>query len=610
MADIRATPVSNRAAYYLAGLLDSANEAVSKPFGFENDPVRGLTNLLGVPSMVKTLENVAYGMPNTTGTGMATQLRPEAKETVANLLPMAPGAGKAAVKGAVAAGKYAAPVVGGALDNYAFKSGLQLPIFAGEGAKTADLGKLATAKTLDKAGAANKDIWRQTGWFKGVDGKWRFEIDDSPASFGLVMNNRPQKMQQAFKHEEMYSAYPSLGSVEFTRVPSSSLGNYNGNAGVNLWGEPAIQVSDRLTLADPAKSTLLHELQHVIQDKEGFGRGGNMQVARDVIAERKDYQRLFDEANEATKNATDPIAAKNAASARQHYGLRLGKMAFLKDLPESEVYRRLAGEAESRAVQARMNMTPQERARFFPLDSYDVPINELIVRDSSAPYYASIFNGQRMGLLETPFDKAHKVAQENATKMLGLPPNNTAMDRAKALGFDADAYHATPHDFQQFKAGGNDPTLSGEAIWLSPYKDYYAAAHNIGGYKGNYVQGTQVMPLKVRLKSTMELDDQNMLDWARAVYADGSREFPQLMSPKTAKDVRADYGSIIFDGEKIGMGKNTNEMVIFDPKNIRSSFAAFDPARINEPDLLAAGIPLGLIAGSDIELPKPKKVKK
>lgn len=126
MADVRSTPISNYPAYYGAGLLSSLNEAVSKPFGYENDPVRALTNLLGIPAFVKTLENTAYGMPNTRGAGMATQLRPEAKETVGALLPVAPGAARLAARGAVAGGKYIAPQVGGLLDDYATKTGLQM----------------------------------------------------------------------------------------------------------------------------------------------------------------------------------------------------------------------------------------------------------------------------------------------------------------------------------------------------------------------------------------------------------------------------------------------------------------------------------------------------
>jgi hypothetical protein len=133
MADIRQTPVSNYPAYYGAGLLNYINEAASKPFGYENDPVRALTNLLGIPSAVKTLENTAYGMPNVLGTGMATQLRPEAKETMGNLLPMAPAAARLAAKGAVATGKYIAPQLGNMAEQYAVNTGLLSPVIAYHG---------------------------------------------------------------------------------------------------------------------------------------------------------------------------------------------------------------------------------------------------------------------------------------------------------------------------------------------------------------------------------------------------------------------------------------------------------------------------------------------
>jgi hypothetical protein len=98
MADIRPTPVSNYPAYYGAGLLSGLNEAVSKPFGYENDPVRNITNLMWIPGTVKTLENIAYGLPNVSGSGFATQLRPEAKDLAGNLMPLASGGAARAVR--------------------------------------------------------------------------------------------------------------------------------------------------------------------------------------------------------------------------------------------------------------------------------------------------------------------------------------------------------------------------------------------------------------------------------------------------------------------------------------------------------------------------------
>lgn len=51
--------------------------------------------------------------------------------------------------------------------------------FAGEKAKTANIQKLHQAKALQAEGVDNETIRQQTGWFQGMDKKWRVEIDDS-----------------------------------------------------------------------------------------------------------------------------------------------------------------------------------------------------------------------------------------------------------------------------------------------------------------------------------------------------------------------------------------------------------------------------------------------
>lgn len=79
---------------------------------------------------------------------------------------------------------------------------------------------------------------------------------------------------------------------------------------------------------------------------------------------------------------------------------------------------------------------------------------------------------------------------------------------------------------------------------------------------------------------------------------------------KVTKELKAlGYNGII---DKSGKGGGATHPVVipFDPGQIRSRFAQFDPARIGEPDLLAAGIPLGLIAGTEVEIPKKPKKKK
>lgn len=49
--------------------------------------------------------------------------------------------------------------------------------FGGENARRADLDALEQAKKMELQGVAADTIFRETGWFTGADGKWRFEID-------------------------------------------------------------------------------------------------------------------------------------------------------------------------------------------------------------------------------------------------------------------------------------------------------------------------------------------------------------------------------------------------------------------------------------------------
>jgi hypothetical protein len=51
--------------------------------------------------------------------------------------------------------------------------------YAGEKAENADKAALNTAKEMEKNGADAETIRQKTGWFRGADGKWRWEIDDS-----------------------------------------------------------------------------------------------------------------------------------------------------------------------------------------------------------------------------------------------------------------------------------------------------------------------------------------------------------------------------------------------------------------------------------------------
>lgn len=129
----------------------------------------------------------------------------------------------------------------------------------------------------------------------------------------------------------LLSAYPELAKTNLVITPASEMdgawGLYHGPfGGISLSDDVA---SGLLT----GKSTLFHELQHGIQDMEGFARGSSMDAARN----------------------------------------------------RPDEYFRTAGEAEARLVQKRLNYTPERRQQIPPWTEFDVPVQRQIVRGGRGP---------------------------------------------------------------------------------------------------------------------------------------------------------------------------------------------------------------------------------
>ncbi len=60
--------------------------------------------------------------------------------------------------------------------------------YASRKARNSNLAKHAEAVRLESEGHSSEEIRQQTGWFRGYDNKWRFEIDDSRIALRMVKN--------------------------------------------------------------------------------------------------------------------------------------------------------------------------------------------------------------------------------------------------------------------------------------------------------------------------------------------------------------------------------------------------------------------------------------
>lgn len=89
---------------------------------------------------------------------------------------------------------------------------------AGERAMTANMEKLKEAKEMLAKDADMKTIYQKTGWHRGADGKWRFEIPDNLDEINLaeLRDNEETTLGKIYDNPALYQAYPWLKNLLVT----------------------------------------------------------------------------------------------------------------------------------------------------------------------------------------------------------------------------------------------------------------------------------------------------------------------------------------------------------------------------------------------------------
>lgn len=357
---------------------------------------------------------------------------------------------------------------------------------------------LDVAKAMESEGRDSETIRLATGWFKGYDGKWRYEMDDSKATLKLgigkvelrnlalehmietqnmreeldkkyaswnqlsddyiagkmtreeynaalkksnaeatalekkiktaealtrKIDNNTLTLADIFDHPKLFKAYPDLKNVKVRLEYQNTL---HGAWGLTDSRGISIAVDRSET---EIRSTLMHEIQHMIQFREHFAIGSSPQYwakwgaadAPNVKALQAELDTLEDKLHnflewngneddrpdnaaimyayykrnlrtDKAKGATANIKYDTEQIARieglaEQYGYTDLLKQYLDTAQELEVataeaknnvdafglYQRTAGEVESRDVQARLDMSAKERKKTRPdIDRKDV----------------------------------------------------------------------------------------------------------------------------------------------------------------------------------------------------------------------------------------------
>jgi hypothetical protein len=216
-------------------------------------------------------------------------------------------------------------------------------------------------------------------------------------------------------HPELFKNYPELKGVgvRTTSEKAKNTASYN----------PLTKQIDIGNHSD--NSVLFHEIQHAIQENEGFARGGSpanpfvidKDVAPNFLGASEKYTSLVktEEGKKILKEAQDYAEAKSTdkmfelANTSGSPFLWKGKtkdelyMNYFEEFMRStshpvaeafrqmknfeyeipspmQYYKRLAGEIESRDVAARLRLTTEERFNSTPYSSEGIPLSDWIVR--------------------------------------------------------------------------------------------------------------------------------------------------------------------------------------------------------------------------------------
>lgn len=311
--------------------------------------------------------------------------------------------------------------------------------FGGTRAVQADLQALERAQAMERQGVDAETIRKDTGWFRGADQKWRFEIDDSGMAYsrwgdlrredraeyerfrelegkfitGMLTDQEGAELRQLIdqghgtrraeekgtlrladyvKHDELYRNYPQLKKtgLVFAKLKEGTRGQYDSMMNTIVLDE---------SLRNAPEDTLVHEIQHAVQEAEGFASGASPEYwkeqRQDIVetlagarqnldlwlndigypeAMRKSLQEVAKREKSLEQHWADMKAFKENSQYARQIAVSEAEIAeyqrqydeITKGMTPTEQYQNTAGEIEARDAASRRTMTEQQRRETAP----------------------------------------------------------------------------------------------------------------------------------------------------------------------------------------------------------------------------------------------------
>lgn len=245
--------------------------------------------------------------------------------------------------------------------------------FAGVKSRTLPKDKLYEAQNMELDAMHPNDIWDKTGFFRGADTRWRYEIADKdaklkPEAFDTIIEqptqaqldgltwtpqgdkivpkspikhtdanffdswiagkaDKPLILREVLDHPELFKAYPELGTMKVEPLPKfledkGIKGQVSGDTIYLAPGHP-----------EYVRSVILHEVQHGIQHHEGFAFGGMQEqfLPKELPQAEKEFLQVKQDAEKPLKDRRVDVEQTKAVLRDELRGVDMKRdIEFLK----------------------------------------------------------------------------------------------------------------------------------------------------------------------------------------------------------------------------------------------------------------------------------------
>jgi hypothetical protein len=223
--------------------------------------------------------------------------------------------------------------------------GSKLAILAGPLALKAPMKAIGEAAQMAQAGKSEQETWRATGAQRHFpDQVPRWEIPDQNARLKPVPSTGEAtgRLADFLDHPQLFENYPDLANVKVTV-----------NKG-GVEGGSFSELNNHMKVAGPESShlsTMLHEVQHAVQEREGMLKGGSIERWKGI---QKIAPDLWDAALSEKVAALSAERPKLAAEIDKYRLMGLNGTPAEKEEAARLAYTLLGGETEARIVEKRL----------------------------------------------------------------------------------------------------------------------------------------------------------------------------------------------------------------------------------------------------------------